>query len=211
MRNLFALLLGFSLLTFISKANAQQVSENKIKFGKTEVNGFSGEYNIPKSDLQDIVKAYFESRLNTNSSRNNGFNYYANVRWDSIPLKMEDIYYKVNGNRKSSTLNLLIAEGEKGFLGSDASPDVAHAVRQFFFDLNQTISTYYLNKKINAQKGKVDQLIKDQTATLKRLRKQQQQLSDLQKAIQDTQKDYQTTTEAIDKNKQILNGLQQGK
>lgn len=212
MKNIFLMLgIALPLVLLVSNAKGQEITETQVSYQKQNVTGFQGTYNVPQVDLEAVAEKYFYDQLNAKRSKNSGFYHFSNVHWDAIPLPLETLFYKVSGNKRSSTLTILISKSEGTFISSKTEPDVAHAIKKFFSDFNQNIAAYDLSQKIKNQKDKIEKLQKEHDSEIKKDRKLKRQLNNLQQEIEDNQKDYQSKAEAIEKNKQILLQLQQQK
>lgn len=186
--------LAFALLLcgVIQSASAQApaVAEKEISFKKQKVNAFTASYiNVPESDLKATTEIWMNKNLGGKKSRNSGYEMYTNASWDALDFGAPvTVYYKVDGNRKSSTLTLMVTNRENQFLSSAMQPQAGGKLYTFFNELNDEVASYQRMQKINA----LNTTLKQQESSLQSLERKsndlKKQKEKLERALADNEK-----------------------
>ncbi|MCK9481576.1 MAG: hypothetical protein M0R38_07445 [Bacteroidia bacterium] len=195
----------------INQVFAQRVNETKLSFNKQDVASYSIEYDVSKADLQQVAESYFGKNINGKKSKAEGFVQYIAASWSIMPFDKGDIYYKVEGNKKKSTLIILVSMGYDNFVSSSTEPKVLASLSMFASEFQKEIEAYQLNAKIVAQEKKINDLEKDYKKKMKKERKYSKKIDKLNKKIGKNKNKYESIASEIDKQKQFLEDLQKQK
>ncbi|MCO6495577.1 MAG: hypothetical protein J5I91_07865 [Bacteroidetes bacterium] len=205
----FTVLIVFGF--FLNTLQAQKVKETKVSFNKSDVAAYSIEYNVSKSDLSKVAEQYFPKVINGKKTSSSGFVQYKAASWDIMPFEKGDIYYKIEGNKKTSTLVILVSMGYDNFVSTSSEPKVYASLSMFAPEFQKEIDAYQLNAKIVAQEKKINSLEKEYKSKMKKERKYSKKIEKLNKKIEKNKKKYESIATEIDKQKQVLDDLQKQK
>ena len=210
-KKVFTLVVLFMSGLFVIQLQAQKVKETKISFNKSDVAAYSIEYNVSKSDLNKVAAQYFSKVINGKKSSESGFVMYKASSWDAMPFDKGDIYYKVEGNKKTSTLIILVSMGYDNFVSSSIEPKVLAALSVFAPEFQKEIDAFQLNNKIEEQERRINSIEKEYKSKMKKERKYNKKIDKLNRKIAKNKKKYEALATEIDKQKQILEDLQKQK
>lgn len=189
-------------------AQAQNVRETSISYLKQNVNGYVGDYNVPKAELAKIAENYFSKNIKGKRLKNKDFYQYKGVNWSVISLEKGDIYYKIDGNKKTSSMTILVSKGYDNYISSQTDAQLSNELKAFFTAFNQEVDKHFLEQRIADQKKVVAQLEKDHKNMLDEEKKLQKKIADIEKDINNNKKKYEEKAAEINKNVQILTDLE---
>lgn len=175
---LFTLLCGATLSAL---AQAPAVAEKEISLKKLKGNAYTATYsNVPEADLQATADIWMKKNLGGRQGKSNGYVMYTGAHWNDLdygaPLT---VYYKVDGNKKSSTLTLLVANPQNQFLSSSGNAQAGGKLYTFFNELSDEVAVYQKQQKINALTttlGQQESDLKKLTEKSNSLKKQKERL-----------------------------------
>jgi len=158
---------------------SQNVREVKVNYLKQEVNGYEADYNISKSDLSKIMENYFDKNIKGKRLKNKDFYQYKGVNWNKISLEKADVYYKVDGSKKTSKLIILVSKGYDNYVHSANDAEISNQIKSFFSEIQPEIDRYFLAQRIEEQKKIIKDLEKKQKDYLSEQQKLQKKLDEV--------------------------------
>lgn len=211
MKKFVSIISFLSLIVISFPSFAQNVRETQISYLKQNVNGYVGEYKVSKSDMEKITENYFANAIKGKRLKNKNFYQFKGVNWNVISLDKADVYYRVDGNKSTSTLTILVSKGYDNYISSSSDAQLSNELKAFFSDFNKEIDKYTLNQRIEEQKKLIQKLEKDHKDLLQEETRMKNKISDLEKDIQSNKNKYENKMAEIEKNKTILQELEKQK
>lgn len=202
-------LLGLSILAANVKVQAQSAYETKISYMKNDVSGFAADYNISKSELSDVAEAYFKEQLKEKRKKNKDFYMYQGINFlDIFGQEKGDLYYKVEGNKKSSKLILLVSKGYDNFVNGSSDAQIANNTKNFLNNFQKEIDKYLKSKLIEEQKELIKKAEKENKSLLEDQSRIEKKIKDLERELESKKKEISQKGADIEKLKARLEELQ---
>lgn len=151
----FAIILGLVGCMLSVQSNAQNPQEGNIRFNKADRNGVIANYSTSQSITEQTVVNKLAVAGLTKKSKTKGYMLYKQVNWPAITPETVDVYVKVGGNKKKSTVSLLVAKGYDNFISSASDATAMNNMKEFLNSLPQDISAYNAELVLKAQEKKV--------------------------------------------------------
>lgn len=202
------ILLGAALVFITPNLFAQNVKEAAVSFQKQNVNGFSADYNIGKSDLEKVAAEYFAKNINVKRGKAKPFYVFRGGNWTAVPsLSQGDVYYSVSGSKSNSTLTVLVSKGYDNYVSRSTDPNISTEVANFFSSFQQEIDKYTLKQRIAEQETLIKKLEKEQASYTKEDKKLKDKIKSIEKDIENNNKKNEKQLAEIEKQKQTLADL----
>lgn len=202
-------LLGLSILAANVKVQAQSAYETKVSYMKNDVSGYAADYNISKSELSDVAEAYFKEQLKTKSKKNKDFYMFQGINFQDIfGQEKGDLYYKVDGNKKSSKLILLVSKGYDNFVNGSSDAQVANNAKNFLNNFQKEIDKYLKSKLIEEQKELIKKAEKENKSLLEDQSRIEKKIKDMEQDLESKKKEISQKGADIEKLKARLEELQ---
>lgn len=187
---------------------AQAPRETQVTYLKNVTNAFEREFNISKSDLEDIVEAYFKEQFKSKRLKSNGFQLYKGVDWTMVSAEKLDVYYKIEGGKRNAKLIMMVSKGYDNFVSSNSDAQVSAQVINFLNNFDAQIAAHNRQEaaaKLTKEIEKKEKDIKDYDKEEKKLR---DKIQDLEKDIERNAKRKAEAIEALEKEKAKLRNIQ---
>lgn len=152
--------------------SAQKVSEQSIKMGNNQLNGYAAVSNHGKAEMKAAMEEKLTEAGIKKDSKKKGFYVYKGVSWPAISPNKVDVYYKVKGNGRKSTVYFVSSKGYDNYITSASDAQGASNITAFLQTLDAQIE--------------LDKQIKEKEAQLKKLndeaKKKEEKAKDAQQA-----------------------------
>lgn len=166
---------------------AQNAKDATVRYQKTDRPGMTVEYELPKADLEEALLAKMETGGPGKPKSKGDFYVWQGVMWPEVATGQVDIYLKVDGNKKKSTVVLLVSKGYDNFVNQNNDSQTGGGMKTFLDGLQAPVNRVYLNRNIVLQETVI--------------RKSEQSYNDLKKEADDLQKDLERLNRKIADNK----------
>lgn len=166
----FKITAAFLLLPFVGFT--QKVAEQNIKMGSTQMSGYAAVSKYGKSEIKAAVSEKLEAEGIKKGSKKKGFYVYKGVSWPAISPNKIDVYYKVKGNKRKSTLLFVASKGYDNYITSASDAMTANNITAFLQTLDTQIE---LDKQIKKKEEELKKLNEEE-------KKKQEKLKDAQEA-----------------------------
>ncbi len=168
------------ILVGLSPLAAQNAKDATIRYQKADHPGMTVEYDVSKTDMKEAVLAKMETSGPGKPKSKGDFAVWQGVSWPEVATGQVDIYLKVDGSKKKSTVVLLVSKGYDNFVNQSNDTQTGGRMKAFLDGLQTSLSRVYLNRDI-AQQEEVIRRSEKSFNDLKKqgddLRKQQEQLT----------------------------------
>jgi hypothetical protein len=136
-------------------AHAQAAHDTKVKFDSDTVSAVEAGYEYDEETLAKSFEHHFEKLGFSKNSRDNGFKIYKNVSWPDVSEEKLDVYIKVDGGRKRSTVVILLSRDHMHFLSADTEPNTIQRLTNYLNNFKVQVASYQLEVAIAAQEAVV--------------------------------------------------------
>lgn len=178
----FAVILGFIGCLMSVRSSAQNPQEGTVRFNKADRNGVVANYSSSKTTTEQTVVNKLAVAGIMKKSRKKGFWIYKEVSWPAITPETVDVYVKVGGNKKRSSVALLVAKGYDNFISSASDAAAMNNMKEFLNGLPQDISAYSADLALKAQEKRVAAAKEEYERSLRKTNEAQKQQQEEDKA-----------------------------
>lgn len=203
------ILLSLGVLVGGKTVHAQKAYETSVKYLKNNVSGYAADFNIPKNDLAKIADEYFKGAVKGKRLKSKDYYLYRGINITEIfGQEKGDLYYKVEGNKKSSKLILLVSKGYDNFVNGSSDAQVATNTKNFLDNFQVEIDKFNKQKLINDQKELISKTEKEHKGLLQDQSKIEKKIQDLEKDLDHTKKKISDKTQEVEQQKVKLSELE---
>ena len=200
------LLFSFLLTALINIASFAQARYVFIEFKDAQRPSVVHEFSFPEKTVARAIDEKMQ-KLGYKGKESKGFIVYNGVTLSELGSQPLDMYFKINGKRENTTVNLILAKGNEIFVSELDDAPIINNAKSFMEGLASGIEAYDLEQQIANQEN-----------DLKKAEKKYQNLvndaDDLQKAkkriennIEENLKDQKNQQSEIEKQRQIFETL----
>ncbi|MBR3980672.1 MAG: hypothetical protein IKJ98_05880 [Bacteroidales bacterium] len=191
-------LLVVSCISLCGLVNAQAVVETKTSLNKVDVPALAMTMDYSKKIMEEAVNKHFkDNKLKGKSS--SGVMLYSKITYSEMCVKNTDVYTKVDGSSKTSTIYIMV-QRENGNFVVPGDEEVA-CIKDFLNKLSEEVVALDLKYQIEEQKKVYEKSVKDYDKLVSKK-------EDLQKQLKDTEKAISEADANMKKQKSILNELE---
>ncbi len=192
----FGAIIASTILFSGLNSNAQAI-ESTVKFNKTDVTGFTNNYQGAKDILGEAVENYFKNSFAVKSKSSKGFKLYEGVNWPEVSSEKLDVYYKVSGKKSNSQLEILVSKGYDNFVSSQTDPMTSSNVLIFMNSIKDKMQVVVNNNDVILAEKELKNAEKE-------LEKAKRKASDLRKEKENIEKNIVSQDKTVsDKEKEV--------
>lgn len=159
----FALL----LVSFLAISVAALATE-KGAFTMQKVDGptaepvmaFARTYSYPAEDIENAILERFKNEGLSCKKAKNKFYAYMGVKYNSLWNRTLDIYFSVNGSKKSGVVLLVLSTGYNNFISNNDSLE-NQKIAEWMISLEENIKLYIYNLNVEEQQKLTDEASKE--------------------------------------------------
>ena len=178
--------------------NAQAVMETKTALNKVDVPAIALTMDYSKKIMEEAVNKHFkDDKLKGKSS--SGVMLYSKITYSEMCVRNTDVYTKVDGSNKTSTVYIMVQRDNGNFVVS-GDEEVA-CIKEFLNKLSEEVVALDLKYQIDEQKKVYEKSVKEYDKLVSKK-------EDLQKQLKDTEKAISEADGNMKKQKSILNELE---
>lgn len=205
---LLSVWIGVSIAAFQNDALAQNAYETKVSYLKKDIAGYAADFNVSKEVLSKIVEQYFNENIKGKRKKSKDFYMFQGINMEAIfGAGKGDMYYKVEGNKKSAKLIILASKGYDNFVDQDADVQIASNAKNFLNNFSKQIEKYNKTQLIEQQKVLIKNTEKDQEVLIQEQRKTEKKIEDLQKELETLMKKVTEKNQEIEVHKVKLDEM----
>lgn len=191
----FPLLLG--LLITASSSFAQTPKAAVIHYDKADHQGLVISYPFSEKVVEDALRNRFDKAGFSKRHTKKGFDVYQGQNWDEVSAKQVDVYTKVDGNRSSSTISLLVSKGYDNNVTQSSDSAMFNKLEVFMSSLLNDILQVQLLEDIKSQEDVVKNAQKDYDREVDNGNKLQKDKERIEKDIANSAAQQQTLNKAL--------------
>jgi hypothetical protein len=168
------------IFTAASPLAAQNAADATVRYQKTERPGMTVDYELPKADMEEAILAKMETSGPGKPKSKGEFITWQNVSWPEVAPGQVDIYMKVDGSKKKTTVVLLVSKGYDNFVNRANDAATGDRMKAFLDGLQNAVGRVYMNRNITMQEDVIRRAEKSYDDLKKQgedLAKQQEQLT----------------------------------
>ncbi len=173
-----------------STALAQNAKDATVRYQKTDRPGMTVDYEIPKADMEEALLLKMETSGPGKPKSKGDFIVWQNVSWPEVATGQVDIYMKVDGSKKKSSVVLLVSKGYDNFVNQNNDAQTGGRMKAFLEGLQAPVNRVYLNRNIVLQQEVI--------------RRSEKSFNDLKKQGEDLVKQQEALTKKIAENKSAI-------
>ena len=164
-------LICFGMVLLPLFANAQQVVEQKVKLGKTEVSGFIATSMSEKPLVEDALTSKLTDAGITKHGKKKKFYTCKGVSVPEISPNKVDLYYRVQSKKHKSLIYFVVSKGYDNYVSTATDATTAGNVINFLGKIDSRI----------ARTAEIKQKEEDIKKVEEEKKKKEQELEDLKK------------------------------
>lgn len=202
------LVFAFSCIIFFQNFNgfSQEINETTISFMDGKQTAIEAKYIYSEDVMETVVKNVLEKKKIKKTKSTKGYNLYQSVIFDELTSDIIDFYIKVDGNKTSTTVTILISKGYNNFISSASDASTLKNTKNLCKEFNINAIEEHLNREIakqeevikdadkkltkSVEKGK--DLVKDKEEIIKKIGENSEEQKSLKTELE-TQKNILTT------------------
>lgn len=181
------IILAAVFLAAATAALAQNAKDATVRYQKTDRPGMTVEYEIPKADLEEALLTKLETSGPGKPKSKGDFMIWQGVTWPEVATGQVDIYLKVDGSKKKSTVVLLVSKGYDNFVNQNNDAQTGSRMKAFLDGLQEPVNRVYLSRNIALQETVI--------------RRSEQSFNELKKQADELQKEQERIGKKIADNK----------
>lgn len=186
---------ALSLLCVVGLVNAQSITETTTSFNKVEAPAVSLTMDISKKIMEEAVTKHFKADKQKGKSVGNMIQY-ANMTYPSMCVTKCDVYTKIEGSGKTSTLFVLVQRENKNFVVS-GDEEIA-CIKEFMKTLSAEVTALDLQYQIEEQTKVYEKAVKEYEKLVSKKEELQKELKNTEKAISDADNEKKKQKSALD-------------
>ena len=145
------------IIIFCATGFSQDISETNISFMDGKQNAIEAKYNFSEDIMETVVKNVLEKKSIKKTKNTKGYSFYEGIVWGELCSDKIDFYIKVDGNKTSSKVIILISKGYNNFISESSDPSTIKNVKKLCKEFNVNAIEEHLNREISKQ----EEVIKD--------------------------------------------------
>jgi hypothetical protein len=164
-------------------AQAQNAHEASVKFNKTNQNAVVADYSQPAEVVEAALKDRLEKEGLGKLKTAKGFLACNGVQWSTVSSDKIDVYFKVEGGKDKSSIQVLVSKGYDNFISSGSDSKTIDNVKGFLNSFMKHASAYQLSLNIKEQEEVTRKAEKAYAGTLESSKELLAQKEKLEKKI----------------------------
>lgn len=200
------LLFSFLFTVLINISSLAQARYVFIEFKDVQRPSVVHEFSFPEKTVARAIDEKMQ-KLGYKGKESKGFIVYNGVTLSELGSQPLDMYFKINGKRENTTVNLMLSKGNENFVSELDDASTINRAKSFMDSLAAGIEAYDLEQQIANQEN-------DLKKAEKKYEKLVNDADDLQKAkkriennIEENLKDQKNQQAEIEKQRQIFETL----
>lgn len=204
-----SILLVFASLLLSIQLFAQTAQEQVVKMKSDQPAGWVLEIEQDKNLVEKVLLEEFsKTGINRFKRDSKGFRVAQGGVWNVLGEEQRDVYYRVKGNKKKATIEIVAATGYSNFLSQTNQANQFNSIGAFLNGIADKVAAQMQDDKINALKDRIAALQKSKASTEKENAKLLKNIESQQKKIDSNTKNMQKEAEEITTLQQELSKLE---
>lgn len=171
----------FCAMLFTVPLYAQQITEQTVEIGDERIPAFAAASNNKADQVKDLIEADLEKAGITKHKKKKRYYTYTGIVFPAINNDNKiDLRYKVDKNRKRSTVYFIVSRGYNNYVTSATDPVVTANINKYLGGLDDAIAKM---EEIKAKEKEVAKMNKELEKQKEDLRKAEEEKKKKQKEI----------------------------
>lgn len=205
MKQIFLIVVATILMTF--QVFAQKANEQTIKMKGETAPGWVLNINENKKVVETVLLEELSKTGLKKFKSDKGFKAAKGEVWSVIGTDVRDVYYKVSGNKKKATVEIVAATGYSNYISREILGDEFQAISVFMNNLSEKIMEHKNQEEINNYKERIETLKKKNDGLTKDNEKLLKNIENQQKKIESNKNDVEKNQLEIEKLESELKNL----
>lgn len=193
------------------KGVSQDINETNISFMDGKQNAVEAKYNFSEDIMETVVKNVLEKKKIKKSKRTKGFDLYQGVVFEDLSSDVIDFYIKVNGNKTSTTITILISKGYNNFIATSTDASTIKNTKNLCKEFNIQAIEEHLNREISKQEEVIKEVEKKYKKSLDTGKDLVAEKEEIIKKIGQNTEEQKTIKTELEEQKKILGTLKNKK
>lgn len=145
------------IVMFCISGFSQDISQTNISFMDGKQNAIEAKYNFSEDIMEKAVKSILEKKNLKKTSTKKGYNVYEGIVFSDLTTDKIDFYIKVDGNKSSTKVTILVSKGYNNFISESVDPSTFKNIKTLCKEFNINAIEENLNREI----AKQEEVVKD--------------------------------------------------
>lgn len=200
------------LLVFIGYSlNAQTISEDRVSFMDGKQDAVVAKYQYSEDVMESAIDKVLAEKKIKKTKNTKGFRLYQGVIFDDLCRDVIDLYIKIDGNKKETTVTILISKGYNNFISSSNDGNTIKNTKNLCKVFNVAAIEEHLNREIEKQEEIVKEADKKQKKSVEYGKDLVKDKEELLKKIEENIQEQSQLKLALEEQIRILNNLKSKK
>jgi glutamyl/glutaminyl-tRNA synthetase len=142
---------------FCLKGFSQDINETSVSFMDGKQNAVEAKYNFSEDIMETVVDRVLGKKSIKKTKSTKGYDLYQGVIFSDLCSDIIDFYIKVDGNKSSATITILISKGYNNFIASSSDASTIKNTKNLCKEFNVNAIEEHLNREI----AKQEEIVKD--------------------------------------------------
>jgi hypothetical protein len=200
------LLFSFLLTALINIASFAQARYVFIEFKDAQRPSVVHEFSFPEKTVAKAIDDKME-KLGYKGKESKGFIVYKGVNLSELGSQPLDMYFKINGKRENTTVNLMLSKGNENFVTELDDASTINNAKSFMDTLASGIEAYDLEQQIANQENDLKKAEKKYQNLINDADNLQKEKRKIENNIEENLKDQKNQQAEIEKQRQIFETL----
>lgn len=136
---------------------SQDINETSVSFMDGKQNAVEAKYNFSEDIMETVADRVLGKKSIKKTKSTKGYDLYQGVIFSDLSSDVIDFYIKVDGNKTSSTITILISKGYNNFIASSSDASIIKNAKSLCKEFNVNAIEEHLNREI----AKQEEIVKD--------------------------------------------------
>ncbi len=196
---------------FCLKGFSQDINETTVSFMDGKQNAVEAKYNFSEDIMETVVERVLEKKKIKKTKSTKGYDLYQGVVFEDLTSDKIDFYIKVDGNKTSSTITILISKGYNNFITSSTDVSTIKNTKSLCKEFNINAIEEHLNREIAKQEEKIKEAEKKYNKSVEKGKDLVKEKEKIVKKIGENSEEQKTNKDDLEEQKKILGTLKSKK
>jgi hypothetical protein len=199
------------MIMFCVSGFSQDISETNISFMDGKQNAIEATYNFSEDVMETVVKNVLEKKSIKKTKNTKGYSLYEGAIFGELSSDKIDFYIKVDGNKTSTKIIILISKGYNNFVSESSDPSTVKNVKKLCKEFNVNAIEEHLNREITKQEEVIKDAEKKYNKSVSKGKDLLKDKEDIIKKIGENSEEQKTMKANIEEQNKILGTLKSKK
>lgn len=190
---------------------SQEIKETSVSFMDGKQTAIEAKYSYSEDVMETVVKNVLEKKKIKKTKSTKGYNLYQSVIFDELTSDIIDFYIKVDGNKTSTTVTILISKGYNNFISSASDASTLKNTKNLCKEFNVNAIEEHLNREIAKQEEVIKDASKKLTKSVEKGKDLVKDKEEIIKKIAENSEEQKALKTELEAQKNILSTLKSKK